>query len=87
MGVSDSGGSSCTQGQADHIGVISKDDAGSGSRQREKGSHLLLRIESDVPINREQLCFSLSFPDYPHHKIKADPTTYVRAVRTKQENA
>lgn len=63
MGVSDGGGSSCIQGQADHIRVISH-DAEVGLRQRKKGGgHHLLRIENGVPINREQLCSSLSFPD------------------------
>jgi hypothetical protein len=36
MGVSDGGGSSCIQGQADHIRVISH-DAEVGLRQRKKG--------------------------------------------------
>lgn len=62
MGVSDGRGSRRTQGQADHIIVISH-DAGSWFEAEEKGDHLLLRIECDVPINREQLCSSLSFPD------------------------
>lgn len=63
-------------GQTDHLRAIPH-NAGNGFEAEERGGYLLLRIESDVPISREQLCSSLSFPDWPHHEVETDPTSYL----------